>query len=146
VAIDLKKLLAPMRKQEGKAQLCSIVDDHNAIRLLDAFANAESAWRPRSRPKQPTEQGALWFWLWRFFLIDLDALAASARLTPEEATKLLRVLIAARLVYPDGTITRPAKTLIADFVRTRYPGRATGRPKGSAVTAKAKTKAKKDAQ
>ena len=135
-----------MRKREGKAQLCSIVDDHNAIRLLDAFANAETAWRPRGRAKPPKEQGALWFWFWRFFLIDLEALAASAKLTTEEATKLLRVLIAARLVYPDGTITKPGKTLIADFVSTRYPGKAQGRPKGATVKAKAKTKAKKDAQ
>lgn len=137
MSVDLQKLLAPLRKRESKEHLCAVVDDHDAIRLLDAFANAETAWKPRRGARVPKDPDALWGWLWGFVLLDLQAIAASAKLSQKTAATLLRVCIAARLVYPDGTITKPARTLIADYVRSRYPGRATGRPKGS-KTKKAK--------
>ncbi len=126
---DLGQLLAGFRKLEKREDLAGVVDDPVAIRFLAAWQRQVPTWK-RSRAKQPTELGLLWVWVWAGVRYDRAALGIAAKINESTAELYLRSCVSARIVYPDGTISTPAKRLIAAHVKNRFPGARRGRPPG----------------
>ena len=115
---ELQKLLAPQRKAEEAAQLATVIDSPEAIRVLAAWPAARKAWK-KPGGKAPTDLAKRWSWLWRGVSIDQQSLARTARLAADQSMAMLRVLVAARVVYPDGSISREAKELVGAYVAKR---------------------------
>ena len=126
---DLTSLLSGFRKLEKREDLAGVVDDPVGIRFLAAWRRQVPTWK-RSRAKQPTEIGLLWLWLWAGVRYDRDALAIAAKVNESTAELYLRSCVSARIVYPDGSISKPAERLIAAHVKNRFPGNRRGRPPG----------------
>ena len=114
----LQALIAPQRKLEDAAQLATVIDSPEAIRVLAAWPATRKAWK-KAAGKAPASSGPRWEWLWRGAKIDHDSLARTARLAADQAMAMLRVLVAARVVYPDGTISKHAAQLVGSYVEKR---------------------------
>ncbi len=126
---DLDELLKGYRRLEKREDLAGVVDDPTAIRLLAAWRRQVPTWR-MSRATQPTELGLLWIWIWAGVRYDREALAIAAKVNESTAELYLRSCVSARIVYPDGSISKPAERLIAAHVKNRFPGTRRGRPPG----------------
>ncbi len=127
--VELEQLLKGFRKLEKREDLAGVVDDPTAIRFLAAWRRQVPTWR-RSRAKQPTEIGLLWMWVWSGVRYDREAIANAAKVNESTAELYLRSCVSARIVYPDGSISKPAERLIAAHVKNRFPGTRRGRPPG----------------
>lgn len=138
--VDFEALLGAFRKLEKREDLAIIVDDPAAIRFLAAWRRQSPTWR-QPRAKQPTELGLLWIWLWAGVHYDRSDLAVASKLNESAAELYLRSCMSARIVYPDGTISKPAERLITAHVTNRFPGTRRGRPPGVKDAAKRKPKA-----
>ena len=126
----LAKFLAPYRKAEKRAQVATIADNSEVLKVLATWPACRRDWRPEGRaPKDAFER---WRWLWSCVWLDVEELAAFSDLGELQAERVLRVCYGLRIAYPDGTISKPAQTLLESHGKARDPGTATrGRPKGS---------------
>ena len=127
---SLTSHLAPFREAEKRDQLAGVVDDREAIRVLAAWRLVRWTWH-KPRGKAPTEINELWYWLWAGGKFDLEALSAAAGHSRGVVERSLAVLVNARIVYPDGSISVEAARLVEAHTNQRYPVRSVGRPKGS---------------
>jgi hypothetical protein len=125
----LDRYLAGFRGEEKKSQVATVVDKPSAIVVLGVWAACAKDWRPKGRA--PRDEFALWRWLWSCVWFDAEELAAVSGLSETEAARVLRMCMGLRLVYPDGSISKHAQQLLEDHGRSRRPGVAKGRPKGS---------------
>lgn len=115
---DLSSLLEGYKRREDAAGLATIIDSPEAIRVLSAWPTIRVKWQKASGHKAK-DLKLRWPWLWRGVSFDIDDLARAARLGIDQAYSLLRVLVAARAVYPDGTISGPASELVTAYVEKR---------------------------
>ena len=61
----------------------------------------------------PLHRHNRWVYVWKYRRVDHDALAALAGLTNAACRDLFIKMVAARLIYPDGTLARPAAEILA---------------------------------
>ena len=127
-AIELAELLRAFRDVEAQDQLAAVVDDRDAIRVLAAWRSVRWEWDAPSK-RSPWDLGELWIWLWTGGRFDLEAIAAAVGSSLGIVEAALAVLVNARAVYPDGTISAHAQLLVEAHVSKCYPRRAVGRPK-----------------
>ncbi len=86
-----------------------VLGDDDAVRVLAAFRNVEHKWRApkKKRPESPTLI-ALWRWLTSSWEIDVAGIGEAAGLSEEVVEGKIEMLLANRLIYPDGTIAEGA--------------------------------------
>ena len=125
----LQSLLAPQRKLEAVDQLATVIDSPEAIRILASWPRLRRRTWKKVGGKPPADLGMRWEWLWRGVKLDPDSLARAARLAPDQSMAILRVLVAARVIYPDGTISKHAADLVGSYVERRLAQHA---PKATA--------------
>lgn len=126
----LEQLLEPFRDNEREDQLAGVVDNPDAIRTLAAWRSVRWTWTAK-KGAEPEDLGERWLWIWQGGRFDLEALSASAGRGQAVVELVLGVLVNARVVYPDGTVTAHAQQLIEAHVKQKYPTRKGGRPLGS---------------
>lgn len=105
------ELQAHIRKFHGDSTDTAVVvlGDDDAIRVLAAFRNVEHRWRaPRKLLPEGASTVQTWNWLTERWDIDVDGLAVATGLSRSTIETKLDVLIANRLVYPDGSISKAA--------------------------------------
>lgn len=97
--------LAPFRAREPvfRANAAALLMDPACVRVALAWRGLVVSWELPETPCPETEGGA-WGWLWEGVDADEEALAQAAGIAPRDARYYLRVLIANRLIYPDGTV------------------------------------------
>lgn len=106
------------KQSESSAQLATVVDSPEAIKVIQAWTATRKTWK-KSAGKAPATTELLWAWLWRGVKFDREALAEQARIAVDQSHYVLRALVAAKLVYPDGTITEAASKLVDAYVGKR---------------------------
>lgn len=97
--------------------------DAATLRLLAAWSSTPHEW---TQPKKPCPDNgsatpAAWAWLWSGIELDAPALADAANVSQSTARTRMKMLIAARLVFPDGTIADSAKRAMRAAVASRLP-------------------------
>ncbi len=118
--IKLDTLLEPYRDSTDNIGVVTVIDDVQAKKLLAAWTRYNPSWtKPKGR--RPADTTELWYWLWEGVDVDTHALAAMANVSPHVVGPKFEVLIHARLVLPDGTITTPAKALLNAFISENLP-------------------------
>ena len=126
----LDSYLAPYRKTEKKAQVATIADNAEALKVLAVWPATQRDWRPFGRA--PRDEFERWRWLWSCVWLDREELAAFSDLGEMQAERVLRVCYGLRIAYPDGTISKHAQQLLESHGKAKDPGTVTrGRPKGS---------------
>lgn len=124
------KLLVETFREAGKESLEMLAStlegdgfDAATLRLLAAWQTTPHEWK---QPKAPCPDGgnptpAAWAWLWSGIELDAVALADAANVSQSTARTRMRMLIATRLVFPDGTISDHAKRAMRAAVASRLP-------------------------
>jgi hypothetical protein len=86
-----------------------VLGDDQAIRVLAAFSNVVHDWKA---PKKALREGVSlverWQWLTQRWDIDIEGLAIATALSEDTVATKVDVLVANRLIYPDGTISKAA--------------------------------------
>lgn len=116
----LRELLEPFREQESKADLALIVDRPDCIKALAIWPTINWEW-DTPEGNRPLHDERLWGWLWKGGRWDIEAMATAMDLTKLETELVLSALAVARVIYPDCTISKPAKELVDAYVRKMYP-------------------------
>lgn len=111
--MTLEEMLKPFKLDatSNDAAAALVLGDDEAVRVLAAFRNVTHKWRAPKK-KQPSETATLierWEWLTSNWTIDVEGIARAAGMSEEVADMKVDMLIANRLVYPDGTIADGAR-------------------------------------
>lgn len=129
-----------LRRFKGAANPPSVapvlgVGDFEAIRLLAVWSPAVVSFTPGEQ-RHPRRADALWRWLWEWTRVDYEELALASGLSVRRCDQLLPVLVAARVVFPDGARSADADELVTAYVEMRTPARTRGRIKGQRANSK----------
>lgn len=90
------------------------------IRVLNAWEKAEHAWkRPRTPPPPNIASQEAWKWLTSGWAHDYYAVSVGANITRDQARELVNVLVQARLIYPDGSISEHARKAMTALIASR---------------------------
>lgn len=121
---DLQEYLSEFRVSESIIGLAVIADDPLARKVLSAWLTYPNIppWRA-PRQKRPTDRRQLWTWLWltAWEKLDLEVFAAACGTTDDVLEQKLHMLINARLIYPDGTISKRAEQMIQAQIASVLP-------------------------
>jgi hypothetical protein len=130
--MKLSEILAPFkdREHEWRHAAVALIEDEDAQLVLSAF----SLMPPpvfvvphegqRLLLDQDVDDRILWDTLWEWTTVDIGDLGdRAADMGHDVARSLLKRLISARLIYPDGTASTVAKIIlnsrVTDFLRRR---------------------------
>jgi hypothetical protein len=99
-----------------------ILGDDEGIRVLSAYRMVEPSWRyPRkSPPGDHTSLVKRWAWLvsaWDLAKL-AEEISIASGLSEETCESKLNILVRNRLIYPDGTISKPAMFAIEAHAQT----------------------------
>lgn len=117
-AATIVQMIARFRKDEKLENAIVIVDDLDAMKLLIAWQGAAIQIDP---PECDPPEGdvALWDWLWDCVAISYEDLADRAGLPEIVVRNKFPVMVSARLVYPDGTISAHATGVIQNYLGSK---------------------------
>ncbi len=106
--MTLEELLKPFKQDPttNDAAAALVLGDDEAVRVLAAFRNVTHRWRMPKKKALPDEATliAKWEWLTSNWEVNIEGVAHAAGMSEDVAEMKLDMLIANRLVYPDGTI------------------------------------------
>jgi hypothetical protein len=110
---EFAELLEGFRATEEPCAVMLVADDPLARRVLAAWVHYPAvAVVPDEDP--PADERARWRWAWEpsWEALDLEELARAVGLPAAELESKLHVMINARLMYPDGTIAKLARSVL----------------------------------
>ena len=117
---QLDKLLEPYRGSGNDLGVVTVIDDTQAKKILAAWTRYNAKWvKPRGR--RPSNPDDLWYWLWEGVDFEPTTLASMANVSPHVVASKFEVLVHARLVFPDGTISKQARQLLEVFISENMP-------------------------
>jgi hypothetical protein len=119
---SLSEQLEPFRSHEPVHAAAVVIEDVDAKRVLAAWTTMPlEPWRAsRTRPKSEVLSWR-WEWIWSSVQVDFSMLGLRAGVSPQTAQSKFELLRAARLVYPDGTISKPALLVLQAYVQQNLP-------------------------
>ena len=108
------RLKDPETDKASIQQVYAILGDPCAQKVLSAWGCAVRLKLTKEKP--PADLDALWAFGWRNCEIDEARLCRATGLSDKIVKEQVARLQDLRLVYPDGTITEPARKLLASIV------------------------------
>jgi hypothetical protein len=128
--MTLDALLQPYRTDDSLG-VVTVIDDVPAKKLLAAWPRYNPRWvRPKGR--MPSDLDERWYWLWEGVDVDVRFLAECANISEHVAGPKLLTCIHARLLFPDGTLSKAATMMLNAFIAQNLPPapkKSPGRPK-----------------
>lgn len=113
--LELHDLLRTFVAVESNEDAIPVLGDEDAMKVLAAWRKTDQQWRaPKSKMPVVTasNHAAVWRWIVSGWTIDEASVAKGAGLSPRIVHEKLDVLVASRLIYPDGQISQAAHTAI----------------------------------
>jgi len=132
MADTLADLLEPFRDSpENLGPTICIAGDLEAMKVLGVWPVVPLTWR-RPSGRAPADHNSAWDWIWQGARVGAEDLGRRAGLHPYIAAEKFEMLKGARMIYPDGTISRAAARVLEAGVALSLPrGRGLGRaPRG----------------
>lgn len=118
----LDEMITAFRAIEANEDIIPVAGDDVAMRVLAAWTKTENVWRmpKRARPTfGPSTHHDCWRWITSGWMPDYEGLAEATGLDYSTASDKMRVLIANRLVYPDGTMSKPSTILMVGYAAAK---------------------------
>lgn len=120
-----KLLIDAFRAAEQVTDIAVLMADEGfdtvTMRVLAAWERSIPRWRRPSKPcpdaGRPTAEA--WKWLTSGWSIDYATISAAAAVARDVARERCDVLVHARLIYPDGSISKPARQAMQAAVASR---------------------------
>jgi hypothetical protein len=113
--VSLAKLLATFRGVETQETSLVILGDDEAVKVLIAWSNVDNEWtQPETRVPDATvgKLGKLWSWILSGWDVDTRKVSRLAGVTEAIAHVKLEILMGNRLIYPDGQMSKGARTAL----------------------------------
>jgi len=108
----LATLLTEFREMEPEKAPDGLDDPHTRV-FLEAWKKLPAdIGEPLFMGQPPLHSHNRWSYLWKYRRVDHDKLAAFSDLPADVCRDLFVKLVAARLIYPDGTLSRPAESIL----------------------------------
>lgn len=140
---DITELLSTFRALEANEDAITVLGDEDAMKVLSAWSKTDQRWQaPKKKRPQitPTNHAEMWRWIVQGWTIDEEAIAVGSGLSANVVHTKMRMLIAARLVYPDGQMSKAARAALQVFVAQklgikskRQPQQQSTEPSGGKV-------------
>lgn len=113
--MELIDLLNTFKAVEEDTDSITVLGDDEAMRVLAAWKRTDQKWS-RPKTKMPTMQAgnhaAVWAWICEGWIFDNDGIARGADLSLRVVHVKIRMLILARLIYPDGSVSKAARAAL----------------------------------
>lgn len=120
----------PMDEEDGGLEtpesVYSIMNDEVAKAILSVWQAYPITWTPTT-DSAPEDLNARWEWLWAGCGIDTTLLAKKVGMPKFLVAQRFEILKTARLIYPDGAISRYASAIMRADVSRRLRGEGGGR-------------------
>lgn len=148
-----RDLIDAFKATEGTAgitQLAVLISDDvdegldvEAIRVLGAWYHGDHRWKdPKTKcPDGGRPTPKAYAWMVSGMLIDYEEIADRANVTRSVARSKLAVILGARLIYADGSLTKAAKAAMEATIARRVRAKAAAPKKDSAAADKSADKA-----
>lgn len=114
-AADVSAVISSFRAIEANEDAIPVLGDEDAMRVLAAWSKTDQQWkRPRRKPPEmtPTNHALVWSWLVEGWSIDHGSIAKAAGVRIAVAHEKMEMIIRNRLVYPDGSMSKAARTAL----------------------------------
>lgn len=113
----LAELLQIFQGTEEDGDAIPVLGDDDAMSVLAAWRRADQVWsQPNAKqpPYTAKTSEAVWRWICAGWSLDhvVEAIERGTGLSPFVVRNKLAMLIAARLIYPDGNMSKAAKTAL----------------------------------
>lgn len=115
----LEDVLAPFRALEANEDAIPILGDEAALKCLAAWSKTDHRWvKPKTRPPRFTHgnHAVVWEWMVGGWRLDLAGVAKRAGLSERTVHEKMAMLVGNRLMYPDGSMSKAAKTALNIYV------------------------------
>lgn len=92
-----------------------------SMRVLASWPRADLSWSkpPGKIPDDGKPTAKAWAWICAGLTVDFDRLAAAADVVPRVAREKVKMLLGAGLVYPDGSLSKPARAALNECVKAK---------------------------
>lgn len=129
-----ESLISAFRAAESIEDVASLAVeegfDPEAMRVLAAWRHSDHLWflpkTPCPDPSMPTARA--WAWLVSGWSIDVRAIARAADVSESCARQKFELLLGNHLIYPDGSMSKPAQAALRAHVAKRVRGSAKRKP------------------
>jgi len=115
----VQQLIVAFHAVESNSDAVPVLGDQDAMRVLIAWSKSEHTWK-RPKGKAPQLSAAnhheVWRWIVSGWVYDLPQISLGAGVPPRVASEKMQVLVHNRLIYPDGSMSRAAKTALDVYV------------------------------
>lgn len=122
VKFRLEDVLAVFRALEANEDAIPILGNEDAMRVLAAWTKSDQHWRKprRAMPElTATNHGLVWAWITSGWSFEYDPLARAANVSARIAAQQLDVLMANRLIYPDGSMSKGARAAMNLYIAAK---------------------------
>lgn len=110
----LQDILKPFKSSENSQAVQFIVNDEDAIKILAAWPHLPLVIRePMVMGTIPQHRANIWKYAWRFRKIDYRTLEETTGIDKSVLQDKIQVLVAHQLIYPDGSLSRSAESLVS---------------------------------
>ncbi len=115
----LEDVLSVFRVLESTEDAIPILGDEDAMKCLAAWSKTDQAWT-KPRRKVPAvahnRHAELWQWIIMGWSIDFVAIGAGSGLSQRVVHEKMEMLSRNRLIYPDGSTSKAARTALNIYV------------------------------
>ena len=132
--MDLAGAIQLLRLVEENLSVVPIMDDGDAKKLASAWAMYPrlATKAPRAAHPDPDDRARFYDWAWSWIPrarleAVLPALASRAGIAYQQVEAKFDKLLAARAIYPDGSLSEPMRRALNAYVHEHLP-KAMGRP------------------
>ncbi len=119
MSFTLEDVIAPFRAMESNEDAIPILGDEDAMKCLAAWAKTDQLWRkPKKRAPvlKHNNHAAVWSWVDSGWHHDIGLVAVAAGLSQRIAAEKIAMLVVNRLIYPDGSMSKAARTSLNIYV------------------------------
>lgn len=112
---SLTEILRALRTLESPDDIIPVLGDEDAMKVMIAWSKTDQRWS-MPRGKVPTLQAgnhqSVWSWIVLGWTFDHALIAKIAGVGPRVVHQKLEMLVGLRLIYPDGQMSKSARTAL----------------------------------
>lgn len=113
--IELGRVIAAFRALETNEDAIPVLGDEDAMRCLTAWSKTDQKWK-KPKGKQPemtsANHGAVWAWIVAGWTLDFVAISEGSGCSQRIVHDKMKMLCLNRLIYPDGQMSKAARTAL----------------------------------
>lgn len=135
MAVDITELLRMFRALEANEDAIPVLGDEDAMKILSVWSKTDQRWTsPKKKPPAftPNRHAELWQWICSGWHVDESSIVVGSGLSAAVVHTKIRMLMTSRLIYPDGEMSKAARTALQVFIANKLGIKAKRKPDDAA--------------